>query len=311
MRSKGDCHTHTHYSGVSNYKALRFPESITRPARLVEIARSKGYSVLCVTDHDVTAGAFKAKEYAKKYDDIDVVVGEEITTADGEIIGLWLNETIPPGLSIEETIDIIRDQGGVTIAPHPYSFYVECLGDRILDLDIDGIEVINGGHVDEFTNTMAREMSASHPGRWAEMSSSDAHSKYTFGYNWTEFEGSGEDDLRKAILSKKTVPVGNPAPVFAQIQWSMEVVLGAQRLLLKALFKNLPENPDDPLVTKMHGITEGKKIGGLIGGMLYLIPPIPFIGAWLSTTWLKKKAHTLLDDIDRKLKEMRGVGLGP
>ncbi|NLL95105.1 MAG: PHP domain-containing protein [Thermoplasmatales archaeon] len=308
MHSKADCHTHTHYSGVTKYKALRFPESVTRPAKLVDLARERGYSVLCVTDHDSIAGAFKAREYARKYDDIDVVVGEEITSADGEVLGLWLNELIPPGLSIEETIDEIRGQGGIAIAPHPYSFYVHCLGDRILDLDLDGIEVLNGGHVDRYTNPMAREVAAANPGKWAEMSSSDAHSTHTFGYNWTEFEGRGEDDLRKAILSRATVPKGKPAPVIAQVRWSMEVVMGAQRMLLRSLFGQVVENPDDPLVTKMLDINAGKKLGGLIGGCLYLVPPMPFIAAWLSTTWLKRRAQKLLDDLDRKFEEMKVGG---
>ena len=158
MNSKVDTHVHTYFSGVSNYKALRFPESITKPEKQVDCARKNGMNVLCITDHDAIKGAFEAKRYAEKFDDIDVVIGEEVTTADGEVLAYWLNELVPPGLSIEETLDIIHDQGGVAVAPHPYSFYIACLQDRILDLDLEGIEVINGGHPDPWTNSTARKV---------------------------------------------------------------------------------------------------------------------------------------------------------
>lgn len=302
MLSKADTHVHTYYSGVSNYKVLRFPESITRPEDQVDRARKNGMSVLCITDHDVIAGAFRAAEYGKRFDDIDVVVGEEITSADGEVLGLWLTEWVPPGLPIEETIDIIHEQGGIAIAPHPFSFYVSCLQDRIYDLDLDGIEVINGGHVDDYTNRKAQSAFKENPGRWAPISASDGHSTYTVGFNWTEFEGCGEADLRRAILDKKTIPRGEPSPVIAQVRWSIEVVIGAQKMLVKALLGKLPENPENPLITKMLTISSGKKIGGIVGGMMYVIPPIPFIAAWLSTTWLKKKSHALLDEFEMKLK---------
>ena len=302
MNSKVDTHVHTYFSGISNYKVLRFPESITKPEVQVDCARKNGMNMVCITDHDAVKGAFEAQRYAKKYDDFNVIVGEEVTTADGEVLAYWLNELVPPGLSIEETLDIIHEQGGVAVAPHPYSFYVACLRDRIMDLDLEGIEVINGGHVDAFTNMKAQTVFKEHPGRWAPFSGSDAHSTFTTGYNWTEFEGSGEDDFRKAILNKKTVACGQPAPAFAQVQWSIEVVMGAQKMLLKALMGRLRPDPDNPLITKMLTISDIKKIGGLIGGSLYLLPPIPFIAEFAATTWLKKKSYALVEELDTKFK---------
>ena len=302
MNSKVDTHVHTYFSGVSNYKVLRFPESITKPERQVECARKNGMNVLCITDHDAVKGAFEAQKYAKQYDDIDVVVGEEVSTADGEVLAYWLNELIPPGLPIEETLDIIHDQGGVAVAPHPYSFYVPCLQDRILDLDLEGIEVINGGHVDAFTNMRAQTVFKEHPGRWAPFSGSDAHSVYTTGYNWTEFEGSGEDDFRKAVMEKRTIACGQPAPPFTQVQWSIEVVMGAQKMLWKALMGNLDPDPDNPLITKMVTISDVKKIGGIIGGFIYLMPPIPFLAEYAATTWLKKKSYSLVNELDTKFQ---------
>jgi predicted metal-dependent phosphoesterase TrpH len=121
---KADTHLHTEYSGVGSLGVLAFPESVSKPISLVNRARKNGFDVICVTDHDETAGAFIAQEYAKQFDDVEVIIGEEVMTSDGEIIGLFLTERIEPGLSIEETVDIIREQGGLTIAPHPFSFHV-------------------------------------------------------------------------------------------------------------------------------------------------------------------------------------------
>lgn len=300
MHSRADTHVHTYYSGITNYKALRFPEAIIRPEEQVDHARANGMSVLCITDHDAIKGALEAEKYAKKFDDIDVVVGEEITTADGEVLGYWLNDFVPPDLSIEETLDLIHEQDGLAAAPHPFSFYTPCLRERVLDLDLDGLEVINGGHPDNYTNKMAQKVFKEHPGNWAPLSGSDAHSKYTLGYNWTEFEGQGEDDFRKAFMDKRTVACGRPAPPFAQVQWSMEVVIGAQKLLLKALLNKLEPNLDNPLITKMISINDQKKIGGIIGGFFYLIPPVPFISEFLATTWLKKRSYNLIQEIDYK-----------
>lgn len=301
MNMRADTHVHTCFSGVSNYKMLRFPESVTRPEKQVECARRNGMNIICITDHDSIKGAIIAKEYAKMYDDIDVIIGEEITSTDGEILAYWLNEYIPPGLPIEETIDLIHEQGGIAVAPHPYSFYVACLKDRILDLNLEGIEIINGGHIDDFTNKKAQLVFDKYPGKWSPFSGSDAHSIYTTGYNWTEFEGSGENCFYEAIKNKRTVACGVPAPAFRQLQWSIEVVLEGQKLLWKSLCGRLQPDSDNPLITKIITISNLKKIAGLISGFMYIIPPVPFIGEYLATTWLRKKSYKLLTDNDVKL----------
>ncbi len=214
---KADPHLHTEYSGFQKLGVIKFPESVVQPDFLVDTARANGMDVICVTDHDETYGGAIAQKYAaQKYDDIEVVVGEEVTTADGEIIGLFLNETIPPRLPVEETVDRIREQGGLVVAPHPFSFHVPGLKERVLDLDVDALEVINGGHPDGYTNMFARLVVDRWPGRWAETSGSDAHSEHTAGYNWTEFPGTTAEDFRKAILDKTTKACGEPAPVFGR-----------------------------------------------------------------------------------------------
>lgn len=307
---RADLHVHTIYSGIGKLGALRFPESVTSPQSRVDHARQIGLDVLCITDHDETAGAFIAQDYAKKFDDIEVVVGEEVMTADGEIIGLFLNEKIQPNQTIEETVDIIREQGGLTIAPHPFSFHVPGLKERIFDIDLDGFEVLNGGHPDKYSNNLAQVVMSRYPGRWAPISASDSHSKHTFGYSWTEFKGNTADDLRQAILDKTTVPKGRTAPVFSEVQWSIEVVMGGQKLMMRSLRGKLPNDDGQTLVRRINEISDLKKATGIFGGLLYLFPPTSFLATLASMYVLKRGAGMMhldirerLDNIDKIIKE--------
>ncbi len=300
---KADTHLHTEYSGFQKLGAIKFPESVAQPEQQVDRARDNGMDVVCITDHDEVHGAFIAEKYAKqKYDDIEVVVGEEVTTRDGEIIGLFLNERVPDMLSVEETIDIIREQGGLVIAPHPFSFHVPGLKERILDIDIDGFEVINGGHPDNYTNMFARLVMDRYPGRWAETSGSDAHSKYTTGYNWTEFPGTSAEDFRKAVLDKTTKACGHAAPVFGQVQWSVDVVIGGQRLMHRSLKGKLRNVPKDHLIEKINSISDLKKATGIFAGFIYVIPPISMIATILSTSYLKKGEEKMIPMIPERLE---------
>lgn len=102
-----DLHTHTD----------RSPDCRVAPADLVRRAREVGLDRLAVTDHDRIEGAFAAREADPEL----VIVAEEVRTADGpELIGLFLEEYVSPGLSFRETAAAIREQGGVTYLPHPF-----------------------------------------------------------------------------------------------------------------------------------------------------------------------------------------------
>ncbi|MDO5862379.1 MAG: PHP domain-containing protein [Thermoplasmata archaeon] len=300
---KADTHLHTEYSGFQKLGVIKFPEAVVSPEKQVDRARQNGMDVVCITDHDEIHGALIAETYARqKYDDIQVVVGEEVTTADGEVIGLFLNERIPEMLSVEETIDRIREQGGLTVAPHPFSFHVPGLKERVLDLDLDGIEVINGGHPDAYTNMFARTVVDRYPGRWAETSGSDAHSKYTTGYNWTEFPGNTAEDFRRAILDKTTVACGEAAPVFGQVQWSVDVVIGGQKLMYRSLRGRLKNVPKDHLIEKINSISDLKKATGIFAGFLYVVPPISFVATIMSTSFLKKGSDKMIAGMPERLR---------
>ena len=304
---KADTHLHTQYSGFTKLGVMKFPESVISPADQVEKGRKNGMDVIAITDHDETHGAFIAQEYAKRYDDIEVIVGEEVTTADGEIIGLFLNETIPENLPVEETVDIIRSQGGIVLAPHPFSYHVFGLKEQILTLDIDGFETINGGHPDAYSNKFAKMVMDRYPGRWAEVSGSDAHSIYTSGYNWTEFEGTTAEDLRKSILNRTTRAAGVPAPVFTQVQWSVEVALGGSKLMYKGLRGKLEPVEKDHLIEKILSVSDLKKVAGIIAAWMYVMPWTCGLATVLSTAYLAKGARRFNANIPERMAEVERI----
>jgi hypothetical protein len=113
---------------------------------LLASARAQGLGAIAVTDHNEISGALEAHAKAEQAG-VKVIVGEEVKTADeGEVIGLFIEEKIPRGLSLGETIGRIREQGGVVYVPHPFDRmhsvpdYEHLL--RVLD-EVDAIEIFN------------------------------------------------------------------------------------------------------------------------------------------------------------------------
>ena len=131
-----DLHMHTDHSG----------DCATPVEVLLETARRQGLGAIAVTDHNEVSGAFEAREKAERFG-VKVIVGEEVKTANqGEVIGLFIEEKIPRGLTLEETVAEIKRQGGVVYVPHPFDRlhavpdYEHLLG--ILD-DVDVLEIYN------------------------------------------------------------------------------------------------------------------------------------------------------------------------
>ncbi len=145
-------HVHTNYSFDAN----------TSPAELIATARRQNVDCLAITDHDEIAGALAVRELGG----VQVIVGEEISTADGHLIGLFLEEWIPPGLSAEETVQRIRAQGGLVLAPHPYTILCkDSLGAEALERLVpwlDAVEVCNAQDPLPWENTRARRFAERH-----------------------------------------------------------------------------------------------------------------------------------------------------
>ena len=103
-----DLHIHTVYS---------YDGTASVPAVLAR-AKQVGLDVIAITDHDEIRGALKAFELAPRFD-IEVIPGIEITTAEGDLLALFVTEKIQPGRPLIETIVKVGEAGGICIAPHP------------------------------------------------------------------------------------------------------------------------------------------------------------------------------------------------
>jgi predicted metal-dependent phosphoesterase TrpH len=123
------------------------PDCATPVEVLLETARDRGLGAIAITDHNEISGALAAAEIADGMDDLKVIVAEEVKTAEqGEVIGLFIKERIPRGLTMEETIAEIRRQGGLVYVPHPFD-RLHSVPDyeHLLDIveEIDILEVFN------------------------------------------------------------------------------------------------------------------------------------------------------------------------
>ncbi len=289
---KADTHVHTKYSGFTKYSLAQFPESISEPETVIKNAIRKGIDVLCITDHNTINGALKAQQYAAGISEIEIVIGEEISTAEGEMIGLFLHEQIDPGLGAEETIKLIHDQGGIAIAPHPFSPHCHCLKQKVQYLDLDGIEVFNAIHRDPYSNRLASRKSITN-GK-ASTGGSDAHSVEMVGNAYTTFPGSSADELRTSILRKNTFFGGETTSLESCIRWSNGVALEIGRATYRSLRGKI--TPENVIHARIGRIKKRNKIIGLLGSALFLVPPIPEISGAIGEMIIRKRSKKIWDE---------------
>ena len=188
-----DMHLHT----VGSWDCLSDPE------RVLETALARGFHRIAITDHNrVHVGLRMAERYPDQ-----VIPGEEVKTAEGiDVIGLYLSEEIPKGTPAEETIERIREQGGVPYLPHPYAGgkggggrYAEQLGQLC-----DVIEVFNARLHDPAMNQRAESLAR----RYGKLvgAGSDAHTIGELGNAWVELPAHANDPhaLRAALRTAVT-----------------------------------------------------------------------------------------------------------
>ena len=162
-------HCHTIYS----------KDSLLRPEDLVKVCQQKQIDRVVVTDHNTTAGAFACQVF----DPQRVIIGEEIMTTQGELLGFFLQEEIPAGLTPEETIRRLRDQGAFISVSHPFDRYrggswqSEDLK-RILD-SIDAIEIFNARCYSSAFNKQAQDFASFYA--LSGTTGSDAHAGFELG----------------------------------------------------------------------------------------------------------------------------------
>lgn len=205
-RGKADLHLHTLYS-----------DGTARLADLLDwIEQRTDLDVVAITDHDRIDGALRAAGIHAAGDyHFELVVGEEITTRSGHVVGLFLREPIPALRPVAETVERIHAQGGLAVAAHPLGVFLS-LGSgslRRLQADprperhLDAVELINpslGGRLRHraLAQLNARELKL--PG----LGSSDAHVLETVASGWTWFSGSTAAEFRAALAAGDVEPGG-------------------------------------------------------------------------------------------------------
>ena len=165
-------------------------DSLATPRSVVRAAASRGLTHLAVTDHDRIDGALRARDAAPH--ELTVIVGEEVKTADGDLIAVFIENLVAPGLSAAETIAAIREQGGLVGVPHPFDRlrgYGRKSGADLAEIAeaVDWIEAYNarviGGSANERAALFAREHGL--PGICA----SDSHTVMEVGISYNAVAG--------------------------------------------------------------------------------------------------------------------------
>ena len=195
---RADLHLHTCYS----------PDCRLSLQDILRRCGEVGIDCLAVTDHGTIEGALRARELAP----FPVIVGEEVMTREGEVLGLFMEKTIPSGLTAARTVELIREQGGLAGVPHPFDrFYRSCLRrDTLLDLlpRLQLIEAFNARSL--FHRDQAQAFAQSHG--LLMTAGSDAHTLGEVGRAYVEmppFQGPQGflQSLEKGKIGGGTTPL--------------------------------------------------------------------------------------------------------
>lgn len=205
-----DMHVHTWHSG----------DSETDPRHIIRLYETR--KILClVCDHNTTAGSAAVYAEIRKIDPaVPEILAEEIMTAEGEIIGLFLTEDVPPYLSPAETVDRIHDQGGLALVPHPFCSYrvSSAIRPAALDAIIGAVDIIEGYNarvVRDEDNYRALEYARSHD-RPVSVGS-DAHTVQELGRCFLELDPfSSPRELLATLKSAR--------PTFCRIDPSIHAI---------------------------------------------------------------------------------------
>jgi predicted metal-dependent phosphoesterase TrpH len=189
---KADLHIHTQYS----------MDCSTTLEQVIQACQKKQINCIAIADHGAIEGALKLKQIAPFL----VIIAEEVLTTQGEIMGMFLKELVPSGLSMEESILRIKKQGGLLCAQHPFDkFRSDALKKEVMDEiagQIDLVEVFNARNPLLSTSRQAREFAGKHhlPGS----AGSDAHSPSEIGNAYVEMpEFKSQKDFLPALVQGK------------------------------------------------------------------------------------------------------------
>jgi len=203
MQVKADLHVHSTYSS----------DSIITPKELVFYARKRGLNAVAVTDHNQVEGA---RKIARETDFL-IIPGTEVSSRDGHIVGLNVNEAIPRGLSTDETVDRIHKAGGIAIACHPHALFKGSIGQHVT-AKFDAVETINASSFPFRSASSKAEKLAERFGL-PRVAGTDAHYGPVIGCAYTVIDSElNVESILKAIVDGRCEPAGGSISLRMRIQ---------------------------------------------------------------------------------------------
>ena len=203
-RTTADLHVHSNYS----------KDSMITPKELVFFAKKRGLNAVAVADHNQIEGSIKiAKET-----EFPVIPSMEVSSADGHIVALNLQELIPRGLSAVETVDKIHQAGGIAIAVHPYAWFKGSLSGHVEDAKFDAVETLNASAF-PFGRCKRKAIAIAQKLKLPQVGGTDAHYAPTIGYGYTILDSEPfVEAIIKAVREGKCQPAGQAVPITLTLQ---------------------------------------------------------------------------------------------
>jgi predicted metal-dependent phosphoesterase TrpH len=212
---RADLHSHTHFSR----------DGLSSPEQFVRSAVKRGLECIAVSDHNNIVGAREVAKVAP----FRVIISEEIKSTEGEIIGWFLNDPVPKGLTPEDTVRAIKDQGGLVCVPHPFDHFRRSPLKtpallRIIEY-VDAVEAFNARTLLRSDNRKSLEFAQQHGKVMS--AGSDSHWHAELGGTYVEIpEFEGPTDFLEALRAGRIHgEVGNPIyhllSTIAKIAWRL------------------------------------------------------------------------------------------
>lgn len=175
------------------------------PEKIIETAKDRDHlDGIAITDHDSTESVSKLKELGNK-EDLVIIPGTEVSTLDGHLLALNIEEEIPSGLPIKETIEKVKEAEGLSIIPHPFQLLRHGVHrSKLKQIDPDAIEAFNSRLITGFRNFQARRYAEKHG--YPMTAGSDAHVPELVGNTYTRIKAESREieDITDAIKQGRT-----------------------------------------------------------------------------------------------------------
>ena len=186
-------------------------DATTTVRAVLKQAADVGLDVIAITDHDEIIGSLEARDLAPQYG-VEAIPGVEITTSEGHLVALFIENLPPGGMSLDDTLLWIGHHGGIAIAPHPFNQLPNSLDmQSVIGVFtrprskgvLKGIEIYN--MATRAFDDVVQKLSIYLP--LARTAASDAHVYWAIGHGRTQFNGSTANELRTALENASTIPI--------------------------------------------------------------------------------------------------------